>query len=163
VSEAPIYRPITGDDVDELAEAVAEAFAGYGKFAPADWHPPPASEQARGLRRWIADPGFWGELAAHDRAIIGHVTVTPAARHSFRAATDPELAHLGHLFVAPGELGQTGEPAHIRKQHFRIGAHLPTISLNVREGVQRRWQRSPPRSAASSPAATSTGWCARPC
>ena len=33
------------------------------------------------------------------------VSFIPAARHSFRAAPDPSLAHLGHLFVKPSYWG----------------------------------------------------------
>jgi GNAT superfamily N-acetyltransferase len=35
------------------------------------------------------------------KTLVGHATFIPAARHSFRAAPDPSLAHLGHLFVKP--------------------------------------------------------------
>lgn len=95
------FREIAHDDIDELAALVADAFVGYRAFAPAGWQAPPASEQARGLQDWVGDPGFWGELAQEEQMIIGHATFIPAARHSFRAAPDPSVAHLGHLFVKP--------------------------------------------------------------
>jgi len=94
-------REIGLADVDEVAALVADSFVGYRAFAPADWEPPPASEQIRVLQGWIADPGFWGELAAEDQALVGHATFIPAVRHSFRMAQDPALVHLGHLFVEP--------------------------------------------------------------
>jgi GNAT superfamily N-acetyltransferase len=95
------FREIGPADIDEVAALVADSFVGYRAFAPADWQPPPVGEQIRGLQRWIGDPDFWGELASDDQALVGHATVTPATRHSFHAAQDPALAHLGHLFVKP--------------------------------------------------------------
>jgi GNAT superfamily N-acetyltransferase len=95
------FREVVRDDIDELAAAVASAFVGYRAFAPADWQPPPASEEAGVLQRWIADPGFWGQLASEERALVGHAAFIPAARHSFRPVPDASLAHLGHLFVKP--------------------------------------------------------------
>ena len=99
--EALAFRQITHDDIDELAALVADAFVGYRAFSPADWQPPPASAQIQVLQRWIADRDFWGELAADEQTLIGHATLIPAARHSLRAAPDPALAHLGHLFLKP--------------------------------------------------------------
>jgi GNAT superfamily N-acetyltransferase len=98
------FREIARDDIDELAALVADAFAGYRAFAPAGWRPPTADEQVRVLQGWIADPDFWGELTADGRTLVGHATFVPA-RHSFRAAPEPTLAHLGHLFVNPGYWG----------------------------------------------------------
>jgi GNAT superfamily N-acetyltransferase len=99
--EPLIFREIARDDISELAALVADAFAGYRAFAPADWQPPLADEQVSVLQGWMADPGFWGELASDERALVGHATFIPAVRHSFQAAQDPALAHLGHLFVKP--------------------------------------------------------------
>jgi len=99
--EALAFREIAPDDIDELAALVADAFIGYRTFAPADWQPPPASEQVRVLERWIEDADFWGELALEDQTLAGHATFIPAMRHSLRPAPDPALAHLGHLFVKP--------------------------------------------------------------
>jgi GNAT superfamily N-acetyltransferase len=95
------FREIVPGDIDEVAALVADSFADYRAFAPADWQPPAASEQIRVLQGWIADPDFWGELALDDRALVGHATFIPAVRHSFQAVPDPTLAHLGHLFVKP--------------------------------------------------------------
>lgn len=100
MTEALAFRAIVRDDIDELAAAVADAFVGYRVFAPGDWQPPPASEQASVLQGWIADPDFWGELACEERALAGHATFISGAR-SVRPAPDASLAHLGHLFVKP--------------------------------------------------------------
>jgi GNAT superfamily N-acetyltransferase len=99
--EAFAFREISSEDIDELAALVADAFAGYRSFAPAGWRPPTADTQAGVLQGWIADPDFWGELALDGRTLIGHATCVPAVRHSFRAAPEPTLSHLGHLFVKP--------------------------------------------------------------
>jgi GNAT superfamily N-acetyltransferase len=95
-----VFREIAPDDLDDLAAAVADAFAGYRGLAPAGWHPPTAGDQVGVLQGWIADPDFWGELALDGQTLVGHATCIPA-RHSFRATPEPALAHLGHLFVGP--------------------------------------------------------------
>src|ERR1700719_876808 len=101
MSSVSEFRPISCDDIDDLAAVVADAFVAYRAFAHVGWEPPPASEQVGGLQRWIADPDFWGELASDAHELVGHATVIPASRHSFRSVPDPALAHLGHLFVKP--------------------------------------------------------------
>jgi len=105
MTEILSFREIAPDDIDDLAAAVADALLGYRVFAPAGWQPPPASEQASVLRGWIADADFWGEWASEEGALAGHATFIPAVRHSFRPASKPSLAHLGHLFVKPGYWG----------------------------------------------------------
>jgi GNAT superfamily N-acetyltransferase len=120
-SGAPAFHPITHDAVEELAALVSDAFVGYESFAPPAWQPPPASAQANGLERWLDDPDFWGELACDGQAVIGHATFIPAARHSFRAAPDPGLAHLGHLFVRPPYWG-SGVAAQLLAHAFSAAA-----------------------------------------
>lgn len=96
-----VFREITSDDINGLADMVIDAFDAYRVFAPPNWQPPPVSDEAHLLRRWIADPGFWGELATDEQALVGHATFIPAERHPFRPDPDTCLAHLGHLFVQP--------------------------------------------------------------
>ncbi len=103
--DALTFRGIVRDDIDELATAITDAFLSYRVFAPTDWQPPPASEQATVLERWISDPDFWGELASEEGVLAGHATSIPAVRHSFRPASDASVAHLGHLFVKPEHWG----------------------------------------------------------
>ncbi len=103
--DALTFREIEPADIEQVAALVADSFVGYRAFAPADWQPPPVSEQVPGLQRWIADPSFWGELASQDQALVAHATFIPAMRHSFHPAPDPTLAHLGHLFVKPAYWG----------------------------------------------------------
>jgi len=105
MTDALAFRDIVRDDIDELATAVTDAFLGYRVFAPADWQPPPPSEQVNVLQRWFSDPDFWGELACEEGVLAGHATFIPAVRHSFRPASDTSLAHLGHLFVKPEHWG----------------------------------------------------------
>jgi GNAT superfamily N-acetyltransferase len=101
MTRAAAFAPITVDDIEELAALVNESFSAYRTFAPAGWTPPPHAVHADGLKRWIEDPGFWGELARDRRALIGHAAVIPAPRHSFRPEPDRWLAHLGHLYLRP--------------------------------------------------------------
>jgi GNAT superfamily N-acetyltransferase len=99
VTGALSFREIAADDIDQLAAAVADGFVSYRAFAPSGWQPPQASEEAARMQRWIADPGFWGELAYEERALVGHATFIPAQRHSLRPVPETSLAHLLHLFV----------------------------------------------------------------
>jgi hypothetical protein len=101
VFEPLVFREIASDDIHELAAAVHDAFVGYRAFAPTDWQAPPAADEARRLQRWVADAGFWGEVACDGQTYIGHATFIPAERHSFRRAPDASSAHLLHLFVEP--------------------------------------------------------------
>jgi GNAT superfamily N-acetyltransferase len=99
--DSPTFRPITHDALEELAALVSDAFAGYRSFAPQEWQPPPASAHVHGLRRWVDDRDFWGELASDEHTVVGHATFIPAPRHTYRGAQDAALAHLGQLFVRP--------------------------------------------------------------
>src|SRR6266567_1815313 len=105
MTSEPHFRPITLDDVRELAALVAEAFLAYRAFAPAGWKPPSAGSQVEGLSRWVDDLDSWGELAEDADSIIGHATLIPASRHSFRPTLELEVAHLGHLFLKPAYWG----------------------------------------------------------
>jgi GNAT superfamily N-acetyltransferase len=84
---------------------VAEAFVGYRSFAPAGWQPPGAAEQADTLERWIADAGFWGALAEDHAGVAGFADFVPAMRHSVHPSPHPEMAYLGHLFLAERHWG----------------------------------------------------------
>jgi len=112
MTAALTFRGIAPADIAEVAALVTDSLVGYREFASADWQPPPASEQVRVLQTWIADQDFWGELASDAQGLVGHATFIPAARHSFRAAPDPALAHLGHLFVKSSYWG-TGVAAQL--------------------------------------------------
>lgn len=105
VFEPLVFREIASDGIHELAAAVADAFVGYRAFAPTNWQPPPAADEARRLQRWIADAGFGGEVACDGQRYIGHATFIPAERHSFRPAPAASSAHLLHLFVEPDYWG----------------------------------------------------------
>lgn len=98
-------RPITGADLARLATQVADAFARYSAFAPADWRPNDAPAEVRVLEAWLETPGFWGEAAFDGPSLVGHAIFVPAELHSFRPERDPLLAHLGNLFVDPGYWG----------------------------------------------------------
>jgi GNAT superfamily N-acetyltransferase len=144
MSEALTFREIVRDDIHDLATAVADAFMGYHVFAPAGWEPPPASEQASMLERWIADADFWGELACEEGALAGHATFIPA-RRSLRAAPDPSLAHLGHLFVKPeywgssvaGELLARAVEAAITRGFARMRLFVPVGQARARRFYAR--------------------------
>jgi GNAT superfamily N-acetyltransferase len=104
-ADALTFRAAHRDDIPRLAASVADAFACYRSFAPEGWTPPRAEDEIARMERWIDDPDFWCEAAFAPATLAGHAAMIPASRHSFRAVTDPSLAHLSHLFVAPAFWG----------------------------------------------------------
>jgi GNAT superfamily N-acetyltransferase len=138
VAEPLTFSAIAPADIDELAALVADSFAAYRAFAPAGWRPPGASAQTRVLRGWIEKPDFWGELVREGRVLVGHATVVPAVQHSFQAAPDPTLAHLGHLFVRPRHWG-SGVAAQLlaRATTAAAGRGFRTMRLFVPAGQAR--------------------------
>ena len=115
-------RRATTSDADALAQTVAEGFESYRDFAPADWQPPDRLELAIGIavrlrsddqQAWVAEDD--------DGTIAGQVAYVPAAR-SRHPVHDPELAHLGQLFV--------------RRAHWGTGLAKRLLSLVVADAAE---------------------------
>ncbi len=133
-----VFRAITRGDIVPLAGSVADAFTRYRSFAPDGWQPPTADTEAQVLQRWLADPGFWGEVAFEQSTLVGHATFISAAHHSFRREPDESLAHLGHLFVTPeywGSGAATELMAHATRAARTLG--FRAMRLFVPEGQTR--------------------------
>lgn len=134
--DAFAFRPLTHEDIDQLAAFVAEGFAGYRSFSPADWTPPAAAAQVDVLQRWMTDPDFWGELAAAGPNLRGHAAVIRADR-SPRASDEPAVAHLGHLFVAPADWGTGLAQALLASAMHAAGRGFEAMRLFVAVGQAR--------------------------
>jgi len=148
------FRAIARGDIDELAALVADSFVGYRSFAPADWQPPGASEQLRGLQGWIEYPDFWGELACEADSLAGHATFIPAVRHASRPVPDPTLAHLGHLFVKPRHWGSglaTQLLAHATSAAGKRGFEAMRVFVAVGQARARRFYAREGFTAAGEP------------
>jgi hypothetical protein len=98
-------RRATPADADALADVVAEGFVSYLDFAPDGWTAPDRLGLAMGFAVQLHAPDLVCWVAAEpDGTIIGQVAVRPASQHRIKA-DDPDLAHLGHLFVRRARWG----------------------------------------------------------
>jgi GNAT superfamily N-acetyltransferase len=91
------YRTAAQADAEQIARTMDLGLATYREFMPEGWTPPPTEREP--VRERLADSAFWCIVAEVDGAMAGHVSVLPAVLHSSRPDPDPDLAHLGALFV----------------------------------------------------------------
>jgi diamine N-acetyltransferase len=93
-------RPATVTDAEQLARAVADAFAAYGEFGPPGWRPPSFEHELKLLEQGLAQPDVWVLLAEDDGRLVGHVGIRSAVAAPF-SSEEPGLAHFWQLFVDP--------------------------------------------------------------
>jgi GNAT superfamily N-acetyltransferase len=93
-------RPATATDAEQLARAVADAFAAYREFAPPDWRPPSFEQELQLLQQGLARSDVWVLLAEDEGRLAGHVGIRSAATATF-SSDEPGLAHFWQLFVDP--------------------------------------------------------------
>jgi GNAT superfamily N-acetyltransferase len=91
-------RLATPDDVDELAENLAQGFTTYREFAPQGWEPPPRERERGYIQDNLGHPDVWTLLARTDGEPVGHVAFMASSR-SWAPGASPELAHFWHLWV----------------------------------------------------------------
>lgn len=97
-------------DAATLAVTLAEAFDGYGAWAPAGWSPPKQGpEVTRGLAEALSRADVWCLLAESGSEPVGHVAL------SLTTAVQPERAPTGvvnlwQLFVRPAWQGGGAAP-----------------------------------------------------
>ena len=89
-------------DAARLHAAVQAAFDDYRSISPPGWIPP--DEGAAREAEYLAADWYCCVLSEPGGVLAGHVAWMPAAEHR-NGADDPGLAHLRHLFVAPGWWG----------------------------------------------------------
>jgi hypothetical protein len=102
--EGVSFRTAAPADAEEIARTTELGFATFRDFMPEGWAPPPAELEPIGER--LADPDFWCRVAEQGGMMAGHVALLPAALHSAYPDPDPELAHLGALFVREQHWGR---------------------------------------------------------
>lgn len=91
-------RQATPEDADAVARVVADGFATYRSFTPADWTPPDELELALGFAVQLRSRDLWCGVIEDGGAIVGQVGLGPASQ-SRRPTTEEGLAHLQNLFV----------------------------------------------------------------
>jgi GNAT superfamily N-acetyltransferase len=93
-------RPATLADAERLARCVADGFAAYRDFAPADWEPPSYELQLQLFQRTLPNPDVYCVLAeSDDGELAGLVAIQPG---SFAPRQlDERTAFLWRLFVEP--------------------------------------------------------------
>ena len=97
-------RRATPDDAEAMDALAAEGIATYRDFAPPGWTPPAPGDVER-LRAWLeGDDAFALVAEDEDGAQAGHVMFVPAIRARV-PSDDPDLAHLGQLFLRADHWG----------------------------------------------------------
>jgi GNAT superfamily N-acetyltransferase len=91
-------RRATIADAEPLAQGVIEGVEDYPSFAPPGWTGPSFEAELKHLRQGLADPEVCCLVAESEGALLGQITVLPAAR-SPHPIDDSSLAHISNLFV----------------------------------------------------------------
>ena len=91
-------RRATIADAEPLARGVIEGLDDYPSFAPTGWTAPSFETELKHLREALADPDVCCLVAESEGALVGQITVLPAARAP-HAVDDPALGHISNLFV----------------------------------------------------------------
>ena len=97
-------RRATSDDAEALAHGVVEGVADYPAFAPPGWTAPAFEDELAHHRVDLGEAHYHCIVAELDGAIVGQITVVPAARAP-RAVDDPALGHVRNLFVDRSQWG----------------------------------------------------------
>jgi len=98
VAETIQLRRATIADSRSLAEGVIEGVADYPAFAPPGWSAPSLEAELAHLQDALADDAVHCLVAERDGAMVGQITLLPAARAP-HPVDDPRLAHISNLFV----------------------------------------------------------------
>jgi GNAT superfamily N-acetyltransferase len=91
-------RRATIRDAEPLARGVIEGVEDYPSFAPPGWTAPTFEAELKHLRAALADPNVCCLVAESRGALVGQITVPPAA-HAPHPVENPSLAHISNLFV----------------------------------------------------------------
>src|SRR3954471_18608583 len=97
-------RPGRADDAEAIAEIVVECDRTFVTFAPAGWQPPSYERELDNARDALARPERWVAVAHDEGSAIGYAAFI-AASATRNPLEDPQLAHLGRLFVRPKHWG----------------------------------------------------------
>jgi len=91
-------RRATIAEAEPLARGVVEGLEDYPSFAPPGWTAPSFEAELEHLREMLPDPDVCCLIAESEGALIGQITILPAAR-SGRPVEDSSLAHISNLVV----------------------------------------------------------------
>jgi len=97
-------RPGCADDAEAIAAIVVECDRTFVTFAPEGWEPPSYESELEKARDAFARPERWIAIAEEESRPIGYAAFI-AASATRMPADDPQLAHLGRLFVRPAYWG----------------------------------------------------------
>ncbi len=97
-------RRATPADAAALARGVVEGVADYPAFAPPGWTAPAFEDELAHHRADLGEAHYHCIVAELDGAIVGQITVVPAARAP-RAVDDAALGHVRNLFVDRSQWG----------------------------------------------------------
>ena len=84
---AVALRRASSADAAALARNLVDAIADYGAFAPPGWSAPAVEAETDHLRAKLADPDVWCTVAETEAAVVGQVTVLPAAARPIPSTT----------------------------------------------------------------------------
>ena len=102
MSAGVALRRASPADAQTLVALLAEGFERYHPFAPEGWEPPRPEPERQ--REALGDDAVWCLVAEAGPAVVGHVSLMPAAR-ARQPVPDAALAYLWQLFVRPAEQG----------------------------------------------------------
>lgn len=91
-------------DAEALARSAVAGVEDYPAFAPEGWAGPAYDGELEHTREVLADPDYHCIVAELGRAVVGQVTVVPAAKAA-RPVADPGLVHLRNLYVDRAQWG----------------------------------------------------------
>ncbi|MGN6168259.1 MAG: GNAT family N-acetyltransferase [Solirubrobacteraceae bacterium] len=91
-------RRATIADAEPLALGVIEGVEDYPSFAPRGWTAPSFEAELEHQREALVDPDLWCLMAESEGALLGQITVMPAARAP-HPIEESSLAHFSNLFV----------------------------------------------------------------
>jgi GNAT superfamily N-acetyltransferase len=97
-------RPARARDAEAIAAIVVECDRTFVNFAPAGWQPPSYERELEVARDAFAQPDRWIAVAEAEGQPIGYAAFIAASATRI-PVDDPELAHLGRLFVRPAYWG----------------------------------------------------------
>ena len=122
--ERPVtIRPATPADAEAMDALAIAGIATYAAFAAEGWTPPIAGEAVERTRGWLGDDEAFALVAEDEHgAQAGHVMFVPGIRARM-VAEDPELAHLGQLFL--------------RRDHWGTGLATDLLRQATAEAARR--------------------------
>jgi GNAT superfamily N-acetyltransferase len=122
-------RPATVADVEALARGIIEGVEDYPSFAPPGWTAPSFEGELEHVRQVLADAAACCLIAESEGALLGQITVLPAARAP-HPVEEAWLAHVSNLFVRRDYWGR-GLAADLHRAAVEAAAALGFTELRL--------------------------------